>query len=375
MKLQPFLAKKPLFTKKFDPKRMERAYRLIANRLSLAPIVHIVGTNGKGSTGRFLAGMLKEAGLKVGHYTSPHIFRFNERIWLDGSDIDDKSLEELHQQLQEMLPSEVTQELSYFEYTTFLAVLAFQNCDIAVIEAGLGGEFDATAVFDNILTLVTPIDYDHKDFLGNTIEAIAKTKLNAIKKEALIGFQHHPIIYELAKGQTFLKDIISQKELKEAQMLCQKEGLAPFFAPNLLLAFKAAQKLRVKADMAKGVKYRLRGRFERHRNIALDVGHNILSAKAIVKILPNDTFLVYNSYEDKDYESILKILKPKVKKLFILPINHPRALEAKKLIEVLEENGFMWDWFRGIDKKHFWFVYGSFSVVEEFLKNYECEIL
>ena len=187
MSLADFLNKKPLYYKEIDYERMPRIWARVKKHFNLPKIIHIVGTNGKGSSGRFLAYYLYKSGFKTGHYTSPHILKFNERIWIDGKDIDDESLEKFHESLLLILSKEEADSLSYFEYTTLLAVFSMQKCDYIVLEAGLGGEYDATSVFDNILTLVTSIDFDHKAFLGESIEEIARTKLNAVKRAMILS--------------------------------------------------------------------------------------------------------------------------------------------------------------------------------------------
>ena len=372
MNLQEFLSSKPLFYKEIDLERMPRAYDLIKDRIALPRLIHVVGTNGKGSTGRFLAGGLKEAGYKVGHYTSPHILRFNERIWIDGSDASDEALEEAHQRLQKLLPKEVSEELSYFEYTTFLAAVMFEGLDFAIMEAGLGGEWDATSVFPNELTLVTTIDYDHQAFLGDTIQKIATTKLNAIQKKAIVGIQVHKEVYEIAKKYPA---VFLQEAPSTIRQIVRQEGLAPFFANNLSLAIAAANELGILIDPKKAVKYRLRGRMEKIGNVILDVGHNVLSAKAIVSSLQKKVILVYNSYQDKDFRSILKILAPKVKVVELLRIDDERIAEENDVIEAIKEAQLPWSIFRGLKKDEDYLVYGSFKVVEEFLRRYEREIL
>ncbi len=361
MRLQEFLAQKPLFYKAFDPLLMRKAYQKIAHRLSLPPVVHIVGTNGKGSTGRFLAGALKEAGFCVGHYTSPHIYHFNERIWIDGEQIDQNTLEALHQKLLGLLRDEA-KGLSYFEYTTFLAALAFESVDIAIMEAGLGGEFDATSVFENTLTLVTPIDYDHTDFLGKSIKQIATTKLKAVQKEALLAPQPHPVVYDVAQELGIDWRVVAG--MQEAKKVCTEAKIPTLFAPNLALALTAAKKLGVKADPMAVVRYRMPARFERRGNIILDVGHNPLSARAIAQALDKRVVLVYNSYEDKEYEEVLKILKPKIERVEILPIKNERIVGPSKLFAVLDRLGIEAGWFDGFKEEEY-LVYGSFSVIEE----------
>ncbi len=340
---------------------MRKAYQKIAHRLALPPLVHIVGTNGKGSTGRFLAGALKEAGLRVGHYTSPHIYCFNERIWIDGREIDQNTLETLHQKLLGLLQEEA-KGLSYFEYTTFLAALAFERVDIAIMEAGLGGEFDATSVFENILTLVTPIDYDHTDFLGEKIEQIAATKLRAVQKEALLAPQPHRAVYAVA--QELGIDWRVAKGVQEAKKVCTEAKIPTLFAPNLALALNAAKRLGVKADPMAVVGYRMPARFERRGNIIFDVGHNPLSARAILQALEEKVVLVYNSYKDKEYEEVLKILRPKIKRVEVVPIDNERIVDPAKLFGTLDQLGIEARWFEGFAQERY-LVYGSFSVVEE----------
>ena len=125
MSFEEFLNSKPLFYDKIDLSRMPKAFESVEGCLGGYRTVHIVGTNGKGSTGRILAELLVEEGFSVGHYTSPHILRFNERIWIDGSDISDEALQESHEKLMGWLSKETADALSYFEYTTLLALVAF----------------------------------------------------------------------------------------------------------------------------------------------------------------------------------------------------------------------------------------------------------
>ena len=116
--LKEFLNAKPLYYDEIDYSRFPRAFKAIKNELEIKPIIHIIGTNGKGSTGRFLALILKANGKKVGHYTSPHIFDFNERFWLDGALASDDELELAHKELLEIFKKTSAEhfidELSYF---------------------------------------------------------------------------------------------------------------------------------------------------------------------------------------------------------------------------------------------------------------------
>ncbi|WP_035907842.1 MULTISPECIES: bifunctional folylpolyglutamate synthase/dihydrofolate synthase [unclassified Lebetimonas] len=377
-KLNEFLEKKPLFYKEIDIERMPKAFNLIKDKININPIIHIIGTNGKGSTGRFLAHTLLKKGYSVGHYTSPHILKFNERIWINGKNITDEDLETAHSRLQKLLP-EISESLSYFEYTTLLAAIAFDGLDFVIMEAGLGGEFDATNVFDKKTTLVTPIDYDHQNFLGNSIKKIATTKLNAIEKEAIIGKQINKLkmdngkwsILEYAK---YLKpnakiynylDFFEKDEINE---LKNKFKFAKFLFDNYLLAVSFLKKENIPFSINDINDLILPGRMQEiEKNLFIDVGHNPLAAKAIVNCLDKKVNLVYNTYKDKDYKKILTILKPKINKLYLIDVKNERIENKEKIKKVAKNLDIEIEDFKQIQKPML--VFGSFSVVEEFLRR------
>jgi len=370
-KLNDFLNKKPLFYKKIDLERMPKAFSLIKDKINLKPVIHIVGTNGKGSTGRFLAHTLLKKGYSVGHYTSPHILKFNERIWINGSDISDEELEKAHQKLQKLLPKSVSEALSYFEYTTLLAAIAFEELDFVIMEAGLGGEFDATNVFKKKISLITTIDIDHQNFLGNSIEEIATTKLNSIEKEAIIGKQLYDEVKNVkckmkSEGK-IIYDYLEFFEEGEIRELKKEFKFPKFLFDNYLLAMSFLKKENIKFSIKDIEDLRLKGRFEEiERDLWIDVGHNSLAAKAIVNSLEKKVNLVYNTYKDKNYEEILKILKPKINKLYLIDVENERIEDKEKIKEVAKKLDIEVEEFKEIKKPML--VFGSFSVVEEFLR-------
>ena len=371
MNVNKFLNNKPLFYKEIDITRMPKTYELIKNKLNLPSVIHIVGTNGKGSTGRFLAHTLLKRGYSIGHYTSPHILKFNERIWINGSNISDEKLEEVHQKLQTFLPKNVIDSLSYFEYTTFLAALAFEGLDFVIMEAGLGGEFDATNVFDKKISLITPIDFDHQNFLGNSIEEIATTKLNSIQNEAIIGKQKYEIkeIAKRLKQKAKIYDYLEFFDEKEINELKKDFKFAEFLFDNYLLAMSFLKKEGIEFSIKDIEDLRLNGRFEEiEKDLFIDVGHNPLAAGAIVKNLDKKINLVYNTYKDKNYEEILKILKPKIDKLYLIDVENERIEDKEKIKDVAKNLGIEVEDFKEIKKSML--VFGSFSVVEKFLKDF-----
>jgi len=388
MKLKTFLEHKPLYYKEIDHKRVHIAYDLLKTHIKHPKTVHIVGTNGKGSTGRMLAHLAHKSGLSVGHYSSPHILKFNERIWFDGVDASDEVLEVAHQRLFTILGKEMSAALSYFEYTTLLAFVVFEKCDLLVLEAGLGGEFDATNVCDKELSIITPIGIDHQAFLGDTIEEIAATKIRSIQKQVLLAPQPYDEVVEVAKkivdekGATLFTvgSMESTDENHGAMVDCidpmltnivKEKGWADYLIENATVAMQALDILNIKYNVNDLKTLELFGRFYALTpHIRIDVGHNPLAARAIEKALDEKVVLIYNSLDDKDYEEVLRTLKPKVKRVEIIKIHSQRATTLSEIEKALTKVGLEYSYFENkIDEDENYLVFGSFYVVEEFLNQ------
>ncbi|MCX6061639.1 MAG: bifunctional folylpolyglutamate synthase/dihydrofolate synthase [Campylobacterales bacterium] len=379
MTLVQFLGSKPLFYDVIDYERFPAAYESIRSFLAIPKIIHIVGTNGKGSTGRFLATALHRAGKKIGHYTSPHIVRFNERIWMDGEEISDELLEKAHKKILGILTSEYAHTLSYFEYTTLLAMVVFEECEYVVLEAGLGGEFDATNVFDKVLSVFTPIDFDHSAFLGNTIESITTTKLRSMQRVALMGKQPFIETKIIARQianekKTDIKCIDGMASVKIKEHALQnaiKNGLSDYLRDNLELAMAAYEVLGYTAEKVLFDQNALFGRLTKIKdNITLDVGHNSLAARAIAEAFRGQkVVLVYNTYADKDYQEILSILAPIIESVEIIEVDETRIVARELLEGVIRDLRITYCSFQEIREDKKYLVFGSFSVAEAFLKR------
>lgn len=158
--------------------------RLGSPQLKLPPVIHIAGTNGKGSTTAFMRSILEAAGYKVHVYTSPHLVNFNERIVLAGNEISNDYLTQIMEECR-IAAEDLT--ITFFEGTTAGAFLAFakNNADILLLETGMGGRLDATNLVPNpVATVITPISMDHTEYLGPTISTIAREKAGIIKNGA-----------------------------------------------------------------------------------------------------------------------------------------------------------------------------------------------
>ncbi|WQS65859.1 bifunctional folylpolyglutamate synthase/dihydrofolate synthase [Helicobacter pylori] len=379
-RLSVFLETKPKEYHKFDPSRFIQIYKDFKNAFFevQAKVIHVVGTNGKGSTGRFLTLLLADQNFKVLHFTSPHVFEFRERFFLNGSVVEESVLENAHQQLQSHAFSNAC---SYFEYATLLAVMLAKDCDYLVLEAGLGGEFDSTNALEKTLSVFTPIDYDHKEFLGDSLESIVQTKLKAMGPLSIIAPQQELVLnvaQKIAK-EKHAKLIVVQNEISKGVMdYIERHHLAYFLAMNLEVALKAFETLLPcnKQEVLKNLKpLNLIGRCELlSPNILIDVGHNPHSAKAlkeeIKRVFNTPIVLIYNCYQDKDAFLVLEILKPVIKKVLILELHNERIIQLEKLKGILETLGLEHALFEDVEENENYLVYGSFLVANAFYKRY-----
>jgi len=315
--------------------------------------------------------LLNQLNQNVLHYSSPHILKFNERIWIDGYDVTDDVLNHTHSQLQNILPQNLLDKLTYFEYTTLLALYLSSDKDYLVLEAGLGGEFDATNVVHNDLTIVTTIGLDHQNFLGDTISLIAATKMRSCDERFILSNQVFDDVI------TIKEEILHDKEeinIKSFTLNSEAEHLPIYLQNNLKVVLSVLDYLGF-VDF----EYTLPKLFGRYQlissNIVVDVGHNPLAAQAIAKELKKENkkiILVYNSFADKDYEEVLKILQPYISEVQIIKCDDKRIIKndiLEKFITSLSLNVNAFDIMK-IEEENYYLVFGSFIVVENFLKGY-----
>ncbi|WP_299547367.1 Mur ligase family protein [uncultured Helicobacter sp.] len=379
----------------FDPSRApELLKKLNLNFNKNQVIIQVIGTNGKGSTGRFLALMLKFLGVKVGHFTSPHLLSLCERFWIDGENIAESVLESAFMSLNR----EILNKASYFEILTFLAFRIFKDCEVVVLEAGLGGEYDSTTTCCvSQLTLFTSIGIDHKEFLGANLKEIATTKLKAMAKLAVIGLQREGEVIKFAEQIAKEKgaELVQVKAIpQEIAKIIKKRDYPNYQAQNLALAWQglivAIKKIpnlkkiesKIALDFNLALKsilqalppIDLQGRFQRLTpKITLDVLHNADGARALLEhyVSENKTIFIYNSYFDKDIRAILSLLKPIIQRVEIFEVRNSRVVAKSKLEQILRELLIPYCDFTCLNKESQYLVCGSFSVVEKFLRDFK----
>ncbi|MDD9953132.1 MAG: bifunctional folylpolyglutamate synthase/dihydrofolate synthase [Candidatus Woesearchaeota archaeon] len=296
---------------------MEQLVELLGHPERAYPSVHIAGTNGKGSTAAFLAGILQAAGYTVGLYTSPHLIRFNERIRVNGKEIADEELvrlvESTRMKMRTLAPS-------YFEFTTALAFQHFkeQQVDIAIIETGLGGRLDATNVITPVLSIITNVSLDHMQHLGNTKVQIAQEKAGIIKHNVpVLTGETDPVLV------TLFKNICAENSTELMEATAQLTGTS-YQKYNKALAMTACALLTLQGwtisedAITKGLTTQWPGRLHVIDNMLFDGAHNAAGMDALIASLPEKRdLLVLGISKEKDAEEMAKKITPLFKDVLI----------------------------------------------------------
>ena len=318
------------------------------------PSIHIAGTNGKGSTTYYLSSMLKQAGYKVGTFISPYFYKVNEMIKVNGEDISDDDLFDIFEEHQKAFKK---YDLSPFEIETFIALTYFQkvDCDVCVIECGMGGEYDATNIFEPILSIITTIALEHTEVLGRTLSEIAAHKsgiiyenvpvlLGNIPEEALntiaeiANEKESPIVRigEIAsstyldKGIRFDYDVYKDLEVSSD---------AYYSLTDAIIALEAVKTLKerfpISLDVIKaGLKaVDIPVRMETiltHPRLIVDGAHNVEGINALVdsynrKFPGVNTHIVFACFKDKNITSMLPRIGLAGSEVILTTFDHPRA--------------------------------------------------
>lgn len=283
-------------------------------------VVHVAGTNGKGSTSTMLASILKSAGYKTGLFTSPHLIYIGERIKCNGIPI---SNEELVKYIERLQPLIKKYKCTFFESLTGIALLYFadQKVDIAVIEVGLGGRLDATNVVSSIISIITNIDIDHTKQLGNNRRSIAKEKAGIIKPNSICitnsKYKSANTVFEIICHERKAEHIPLNRYLKINKVLLQEE------ATSLDLAINGTFYPRLKLSLI--------GEHQ-IQNAALAVtAANIINSR----FLPIKTDHIYNGLLDVKWHGRLQILSPNPKIVVDVAHNLDGVLSLKKSIRTI----------------------------------------
>ncbi len=339
--------------------------RQVAQRLGLLPAtarsIIVAGTNGKGSTVACLAALLRSHGIKAGSFTSPHLLRYNERIRIDEAEASDAQLLAAFEAI-EAARGDIT--LTFFEYNTLAALWLFseQQVDFQILEVGLGGRLDAVNIIDAEAAIVCSIGMDHRDWLGDTLEAIGREKAGVFRAEqwAILSDPQMPPIVEREGRRLGVRLQRAQQEYRfqvqgdffSLQLNGQSfESLNRPAMPgdlqinNAAAALAALSSLGVKLDAPKINRafssLTLPGRFQVVTGPVewiLDVAHNPPAAAVLARNLANrpcsgKTHAVVAILGDKDIPAIVQELTPAVHSWVVCGIDAPRGLSAEQTLE------------------------------------------
>jgi dihydrofolate synthase/folylpolyglutamate synthase len=339
------------------------------------PTIHLAGTNGKTSTSRMIDALMSELGYRTGRYTSPHLENFLERISIKGEVISPAEFIKNYNDIAlyfDLVDSKQPHKISYFEALTAIAFVAFAEhpVDLAVIEAGLGGEWDATNVVQSQVSVMTPIGLDHMEYLGDTLEKIAKTKSGIFKPESnVVLAAQTPVVAKVlmakvaqVSGIPFRQGIefsLATRAIAVGGQLIAINGIhgliddiyLPLYgahqANNAAVALAAAEAfagVKLDSDLVRAAfsKVKSPGRCEvirRDPTVIIDAAHNPHGAKALVSTINSEFDFesligVVAVLGDKDASGILAELSQIVDYLIISESSSPRALPANELAKV-----------------------------------------
>lgn len=330
--------------------RVERVWRALAAPAPAKRVITVGGTNGKGSTVAFIEAAAGALGWRVGTYTSPHLFRYNERIRLFGADADDTAIVAAFERIE---AARGDTPLTYFEFGTLAALLlmAEASLELAVLEVGLGGRLDAVNIIDADVSVVTTVALDHQDWLGETRAQIGREK-------AGIARAGRPFVVGERNAEPALLAAAEAAGARVFQLGRDFDGLPatapkrlPLAAPcqedNAATALAALVALDADVDMAKAAtglaSARLAGRLQTLRvrpDIVVDVGHNPQAASVLADWLgahPAATDAVFSALADKDIEGITGALAPHIRRWHLAGLETvtSRGLNATALAQRL----------------------------------------
>ena len=355
--------------------------------------IHLAGTNGKGSTSHILASILIENGYKVGLFTSPHIKDFRERIKINGELISEKSVVDFVTEYKT-----VFDELnpSFFEICTAMAFTIFkkQNCDIAIIETGLGGRLDSTNVISPELSLITNIGIDHTNFLGTTLKEIATEKAGIIKPNTpiVIG-EFNEITFDVFKQKA--KENNSQLFLTNQESNHKTDLLGQFQQKNISLALESIKNLKQKGwyiddEKTKNALTRVKantnfiGRLDQisdNPRVIIDASHNLDGIKNLFKEIDllkfKNLHCIYGTSSDKDVEEIMEVF-PSNASYYLTEFSSERSMKVERLEKNAKNNNLKYSSYSNsklaLDtakqcstKQDLIIVFGSFYILEKII--------
>lgn len=328
-------------------------------------IIHVAGTNGKGSTSTTLESILLESGYRVGKYTSPHILKFNERIRANGKDISDEDIVKYYELIKSVI-AKTGVKPTFFEVTTAMMFKYFADLglDYVVLETGMGGRFDATNVCEAQICVITNVSLDHTEYLGDTIYKIAKEKAGIIKncKKVVVADNNLEFLRAISEEKAEIINVL--EKYKDAHMKLDFEkfvteieiGAEKYYFSlfgdyqfkNFLTAYEVALQLGIDKEIIKKASQKVvwQCRFERYSQnplVVLDGAHNEDGMRELCKTLKqgyksSDVVIITSILKDKDIKHMLSLMREVTDNIIFTSLEeNPRGSTGEKIIEQLED--------------------------------------
>ncbi len=350
-----------LFGIKLGLENIKKICDYLGNPEKKYKIIHITGTNGKGSTSTIVETVLLEAGYSVGKYTSPHILKFNERIKANGKDITDEDIALSYAKVKEAVEN-LGITPTFFEVTTAMMFLYFaeKKVQYAVLEVGMGGRYDATNVADGDICIITNVSLDHTEYLGKNIYDIALEKAGIIKDKSVViaGDDNEEFLKAIyTKKQNIINTADKYKnieykldfknfitEIKIGEDTYSLSLFGDYQVKNFLCAYEALKALNINDEIIKKAVKKViwQCRFERFSEKPLTVlegAHNIDGINNLKKILiqeytPDEIVLIVSILKDKKVKEMLEVCSTLSNKIILTSLSgNPRGLSGEQLIE------------------------------------------
>lgn len=334
---------------------LEQAHRLLRETLAFpkpgVKVIHVAGTNGKGSTCAMIDALARACGTRAGLFTSPHLIDYRERIKVGGLDISEETTAQYLTEIKEKVSHWETHP-TFFELTLAVAMRYFreQKCELIILETGMGGRLDATTAVPADVAVITPIAMDHSQWLGDTLGAVAGEKAGIIVPcKPVISSPQEPdakyVIEQQANESRSPVHFITEPLTGYSVNLP-----GPHQKYNAAVAIAAAEQvaLPLNYDIVQQALATVSwpGRFENFQSstsnkpIILDGAHNPHAAKALVETWKHESphskaNLIFGAVEGKNTDKVLAILAPIAEHLHLTPINSPRTLSGNELVSAL----------------------------------------
>lgn len=329
----------PKFSRILGNDDLKKLLKKLGNPQDKLEFIHVAGTNGKGSVCAMLASILRASGKKCGLYTSPFIEVFNERIQVNGENIPDDALAKIATRVKSEIDA-LGVEISVFAQITAMAFLYFaeENCDIVVLETGLGGRLDATNVISSPrLCVITKIGLDHTEYLGDTIEKITREKCGIIKSGASVVTCHSQESSAISVIENTCKDKGVPLFVADSDCGYPLSLSGEYQKENGAVAALCAKTLGICEEHIKAglLNTKWIARFEFLKdNLILDGGHNPDGVRALIsslKKLNKPVTFVVAMMQDKDINETCVQISPFAKNIIVTEVNMPRCMPAEEL--------------------------------------------